>query len=66
MGSFNKAQYDMEYAKQNVVRKYLAFNKNFVNDIAILEWLDRIGKGNVNEYIKGLILADMKKSTVGS
>lgn len=64
--AFNKSQYDMEYAKENVTRRYLCFNKNDPEDQALLLWLSGKGKGNVNAYIKKLILDDMMKNNADS
>lgn len=58
---FNKSEYDMEYAKQNIVRKFLAFNKNDPEDLEILAWLNNLPKGEMNGYIKRLIRDDMTK-----
>ena len=58
---FDKKTYDIEYAKKHIERKFLAFNMNDPDDLTLLYWLDGIGKGNVNEYIKGLIRDDMNR-----
>ena len=58
---FDKTKYDIEYARKNIERKFLAFNRNDPDDLTLLYWLDRIGKGNVNEYVKQLIRDDMNR-----
>lgn len=62
---FDKSQYDMEYARENITRKFLAFNKNDPADVAILEHLRNIPRGTMNEYIKQLIRDDMKRQETG-
>ena len=56
---FNKGEYDKEYNKANVTRKFIPFNKNNPEDVALLEWVNAKGKGKVTEYIKSLIREDM-------
>ena len=56
---FNKGKYDTEYNKANVTRKFIPFNKNNPEDVALLEWVNAKGKGKVTEYIKSLIREDM-------
>lgn len=58
---FNKSEYDQKYARENVTRKHLVFNRNNQDDKAILEWLST--KANINAYIKQLIKADMERAT---
>lgn len=58
---FDKTRYDIEYAKAHVTRKFLQFNKNDPEDMALIAWLDSMGKGNMNAYVKGLIAADMTR-----
>ena len=58
---FNKGKYDTEYNMTNVTRKFIPFNKNNPEDVALLEWVNAKGKGKVTEYIKSLIREDMKK-----
>lgn len=53
---FDKAQYDMEYARQHVKRKHIPFNVTNPDDMELLAWLEQ--QGNVTQYIKGLIRAD--------
>lgn len=55
---FNKGEYDKEYNKANVTRKFIPFNKNNPEDVVLLEWLNK--RDNVTEYVKKLICADMK------
>lgn len=56
---FNKGKYDTEYNMNNVTRKFIPFNKNNPEDVALLEWVNAKGKGKVTEYIKSLIREDM-------
>lgn len=63
---FDKSQYDQQYAKDHITRRFLAFNRDDADDAELLAWLASKGKGNMNAYIKGLIRDDMKKSTDGS
>jgi hypothetical protein len=55
--AFDKGQYDIEYAKKNITRKFIPFNKAVKTDVDILNWLNQ--QDNVTQYIKSLILADM-------
>ena len=57
--AFDKSKYDIEYAKEHITRKYLAFNKEDPKDCEILSFLEAKGQGNVNAYIKRLIVRDM-------
>ena len=54
-----KAAYDKQYMKENVVRKLLAFNMVNDRDRGLLEHLNR--QSNITEYIKKLIEEDMYK-----
>ena len=56
---FNKTQYDMEYAKQYIKRKFIPFNTAKPEDQLLLAWLE--SQDNVTAYIKGLIRADMER-----
>ena len=60
--AFDKSRYDIEYAKEHITRKYLAFNRDDEEDCRILAFLEEKGRGNVNAYIKNIILEDMKNS----
>lgn len=62
MEKSRKTAYDMQYAKENVVKKLVPFNLRKPEDVALLDWLNRVGKGNVTGYIKGLIMKDMKEN----
>lgn len=53
-----KSAYDQEYAKQNIIRKVLNFNRLKPEDMKALEQLSR--QENMSEYIKRLILEDMR------
>lgn len=52
-----KAAYDIDYAKKNLIRKLIPFNRNDEEDVAMLSWLD--SQPNVTQYIKRLIWEDM-------
>ena len=54
-----KSAYDQEYAKQNIVRKVLNFNKMNPDDVKALEHLNQ--HPNMSEYIKRLILEDASR-----
>ena len=54
---FDKAQYDKDYAKKHVRRKFIPFNVTNPDDAQMLEYLS--GKENVTQYIKRLIWEDM-------
>lgn len=56
----NKAAYDVKYARENVTRKFIPFNRQNPQDQAMLDWLDE--KENVTAYIKSLILGDMPEA----
>jgi len=57
-----KQAYDIRYARDNITRKYIPFNRNSEDDARLLEWLDKKGSGKVTGYIKGLISDDMARS----
>lgn len=57
---FDKAQYDKDYAKAHVRRKFIPFNDMNPEDVLILEWL--AGKENVTQYVKQLIIKDLNCS----
>ena len=57
-----KAAYDMQYAKSNIVRKFIPFNKTVSEEAKMLDWLDGKGQGKMARYVKDLIYDDMKKS----
>ena len=56
----DKKAYDIQYAKDNVVRKFIPFNKQVPDDARMLDHLKK--KSNVTKYIKGLIQDDMDKT----
>ncbi len=56
----DKKAYDIQYAKDNVVRKFIPFNKQVPEDARMLEHLNK--KSNVTRYIKDLISEDMTKT----
>ena len=55
--AFDKTQYDIEYAKAHITRKFIPFNDQNPEDKIMLEWLAT--KSNVTQYIKDLISADI-------
>ena len=57
---FDKKAYDMEYARQNITRKHIPFNLTNKEDADLLAWLNK--QGNVTQYIKQLIRADIECS----
>ena len=58
---FQKTQYDMEYAKKNIRRKFIPFNLTKPEDQLLLAWLD--SQENVSAYIKDLIRKDMENKS---
>ena len=56
--AFNKGEYDKQYAKDHIKRKFIPFNDTVPEDQEILEWLAT--KPNVTQYVKALILADIE------
>ena len=56
-----KSSYDQGYMKKHVKRILLAFNDQNPVDVEIMEWLNTPGL-NKTEYIKGLILKDMRQA----
>ena len=54
---FNKSEYDQEYNRKYIKRKFIPFNIQNPEDVDLLEWLK--GK-NVTAYVKELIRADME------
>lgn len=60
-GDFDQQKYVKEYYRQNITRKVLNFNRQSELDSALLEWLG--SKENYSQYIKDLILNDMRMAT---
>ena len=56
---YNKAQYDKEYAKKHITRKFIPFNNTVSEDAELLAWLAT--KDNVTQYVKELIRDDMTR-----
>ena len=56
--AFDKKQYDEQYQKENVKRKFIAFNLKDPEDQELLSYLQ--GIENINRYVKGLIRKDME------
>ena len=55
---FDKKYYDQEYNKLYIKRKFIPFNVTIREDCELLDYLGTVG--NVTQYIKDLIRADMK------
>lgn len=55
--AFDKGKYDVEYARANITRVHIPFNKTNKEDMEILEHLK--AKGNRTAYIKNLVYMDM-------
>ena len=55
---FNKSEYDKEYAKAHITRKFIPFNDTVPEDVELIKHLSTVG--NVTAYVKKLIRADMK------
>lgn len=61
---FNKSDYDKQYAKDHIKRKFIPFNDTNPDDSELLAWLAT--KGNVTAYVKQLIRADMEENKANS
>ena len=59
--AFNKSEYDKQYNKDHIKRKFIPFNDNVPEDQEILEWLAT--KPNVTQYVKQLIREDMNRDS---
>ena len=57
--AFNKSQYDTEYNRKHVRRKFIPFNDQSADDMELLSWLAT--KDNVTAYVKQLIRDDMNR-----
>ena len=57
---FDKTKYDIEYARAHIRRKHIPFNDTVPEDKELLAWLDTVG--NVTQYVKQLIRADIECS----
>lgn len=60
-GDFDQQEYVKNYYRQNITRKVLNFNSQSEVDNILLEWLK--SKENYSQYIKDLILEDMRRAT---
>lgn len=58
---YNKSEYDKEYAKKHITRKFIPFNDTVPEDVELLEWLSTVG--NVTQYVKRLIREDMRRES---
>ena len=56
--AFNKSQYDTEYNRTHVRRKFIPFNDQNPDDVELLSWLAT--KDNVTAYVKQLIKEDLE------
>ena len=56
---YNKAEYDKEYNRTHITRKFIPFNDTVPEDQELLSWLAT--KPNVTQYVKNLIREDMGK-----
>ena len=56
---YNKAEYDKEYAKTHITRKFIPFNDTVPEDVEMLAWLSTVG--NVTQYVKQLIRSDLEE-----
>lgn len=59
---FNKTQYDIEYARAHIKRKFIPFNDANPEDAELLAWLGQ--QGNVTQYVKRLIREDMESNQI--
>lgn len=57
--AFNKSQYDTEYNRKHVTRKFIPFNDQSADDMELLAWLET--KDNVTAYVKQLIRDDINR-----
>ena len=55
-----KKAYDKQYAKKNFKGKYIVFNLQYPEDMALLEWTNAQPEAG-NQYIKRLIREDMER-----
>lgn len=54
----SKKDYDIEYQKNNVIRKIVTFNRNNADDMKLLKVVEKTG--NANAWIKELIRKEVK------
>ena len=57
--AYIKSEYDKEYAKNHITRKFIPFNDTVPEDVELLEWLATVG--NVTQYVKRLIREDIQR-----
>jgi len=57
-----KNEYNSKYVMDHQVQRKIVFNDAIPEDRELLAWLDSKGKGNRNQYVKGLIRDDMNKA----
>ena len=62
--AFNKGQYDQQYNKEHIRRKFIPFNDRNPDDSELLAWLDQ--QENVTQYVKQLIRDDMTRKNAVS
>ena len=58
--AFDKTSYDINYAKENIIRKMITFNRKLPEDLKLLQWAE--SHGNFIGYVKSLIAADLEKA----
>lgn len=56
----DKKTYDIQYARDNITRKYVQYNSRNPEDVKMLSWCSERPEG-YNAYIKRLIREDMAK-----
>ena len=59
---YNKAEYDKEYNRTHITRKFIPFNDTVPEDAKLLAWLST--KANVTQYVKQLIIDDMARDSM--
>lgn len=60
MMAYDKGQYDQQYNREHITRKFIPFNDKNPDDVEMLKWLATVG--NVTQYIKRLIREDMERN----
>lgn len=62
--AFDKGEYDKQYAKDHIKRKFIPFNDTVPEDAELLAWLST--KANVTQYVKQLIRDDMARDSLSN
>ena len=60
MKSFDKARYDQEYNRTNIITKRVPFNRTVQEDVELLTFADE--HGNFTRYVKDLIRQDLENT----